>query len=168
MDVAGKLLLQPQPSRRLRPFHPCVLIWRADDGRETGTGLRCNCVGRDPWSAAPPLVDAEAFGLAATTEERAVDAIAAIIDAEIGQQDFQQRNAAPVRRIGISPMPSVKGQCRRFSADRAFFAEPRRGCGRRPYLAASDRIASFSKTVGAAHSFMICSEADCRATSFDA
>ena len=33
---------------------------------------------------------------------RAVDAIKALIDAEIGEQNFQQRNAAPVRRIGVA------------------------------------------------------------------
>ena len=32
----------------------------------------------------------------------AADAIGAVVDAEIGQQDFQERNAAAVRRIGVA------------------------------------------------------------------
>ncbi|MOA00514.1 hypothetical protein D3C78_1198830 [compost metagenome] len=40
---------------------------------------------------------------------RAVDAIGAIIDAEIGQQNFQERNAAPVRRIGMADARPFRG-----------------------------------------------------------
>ena len=46
------------------------------------------------------LLDAEPC--AGDVGGRAVDAINAVIDAEIGQQDLEQADAAPVRRIGMA------------------------------------------------------------------
>lgn len=39
----------------------------------------------------------------------AIDAVLAVIQTKVGQQDFQQRNAAPVRRIAVADAHAIGG-----------------------------------------------------------
>src|SRR5690606_38644436 len=53
------------------------------------------------------LVDVEAG--AAHVRAAAVDAVGAVVDAEIGQQDLQQRDATPVGRVGVTDAHALGG-----------------------------------------------------------
>ena len=82
------------------------------------------------------LLDAEprAGGVRRAT----VDAIGAVVEAPVGQQDFQQRHAAPVRRVGVADAgaggraepfrPAPASSARPTTRRRRHTSRRRRGC----------------------------------------
>ena len=98
MDVAAKAVLGAQ---RLRHPHQVLhgVVLAARDARRQEQSLD---------AVAPIEVERELDHLG-DRKPRALDiarapahAIGAVVAAEVGQQDFQQRDAAPVRRIGVA------------------------------------------------------------------
>ena len=72
------------------------------------------------------LVDAEPRAL--DVRGRPVDAIDAVVDAEIGQQDLEQGHAPAVRGVGVTDAHAL-GRADALAADRVPFRRPRRGAG---------------------------------------
>src|SRR5690606_40664857 len=58
----------------------------------------------------------------------AVDAVGAVVDAEVGQQDLQQRHAAPVGRVGVADAHAL-GAAHALAAARVAPARAGRGAG---------------------------------------
>lgn len=125
MDVAAKAMRDAQfPRHPHHLFHR--MIGRADNaGRE-----------KQPLDIVAPIeLQRQPHHLLGSKPRpldiarRTIDAIGAIIDTEIGEQYLQERNAAPVRRIGMAYARPLRG-AKSAGCSRAAFRRAAGGTGR--------------------------------------
>lgn len=124
MDIAAEIVLLAQYPRHLDELVHRVIGVLDDAGGE-----------EQPLDIVAPVeiereVDHLLRGEASARDVRAlaVDAVVAIEDAVVGQQDLQERDAAPVRRIGVADAHAL-GRADPFAAERVFLRRAGGGAG---------------------------------------
>ena len=163
MDVAAKAVLGAQRLRHPHQVPHGVVLVARDAGRQE----------QSLDAVAPVEIERELDDLR-DREPRALDiaraaahAIGAVVAAEVGEQDLQQRDAAPVRRIGVADAgaggradpavaggaPGAAGRCAGgvvFGRVREDFELLQQGLGHSPSL-----LFTFCSFCGQAHSGLV-------------
>lgn len=98
MDIAAKIVIDTQPARDFHQLAHGVI--RALDHAGTQEQAFDIVALVEIQRQADDFIDRETRPL--HIRGIAVDAIAAFVDTEVGQQDLEQRDTAPVRRIGMT------------------------------------------------------------------
>ena len=125
MDIAAELVYLAQLARHLHQLLHRVV------GRPDDAGTEEQTVDVITQVKVARQLDHFGHGKPRTRHVRAapVDAVLAIVQAVIGQQDFQQRDAAPVRRVAVANA-HARGGAKAILADGIAFGRPAAGAGR--------------------------------------